>query len=235
MSLQTDGYFFVLFTISQCFMLGSLVVRPSSYRWLFFPLIASLDLVCYFLSCTNGDYTIVLLRAATLGRILTASDYILLTDVQRELRVVGQRESISNADLMSRFKWALQLSISTRAVGWTHEPISVLPPHPNLTRVQFVKSRLGWLAMYLLMNDVSSVLIRANPFFARDGLTFTEQPLRWRSVNIVLFAMVQAMHLNIPYTLCSIFAVGSGLSPPDMWPHLMGKLGDTYTVRRFWG
>jgi hypothetical protein len=229
-----DDYF-IFFTVALCLLLAALVVRPSPYRWMFFPLSAGLNFYCYFLNPTDDDFTNEALRSTVASHIVIASDYILLTNVQHELRQVGQQESISNAGLMSRIKWALQLFTGNRGVGWTHEPTSVLPTRPNLTRVQFIVSRLGWLATCFLMTDAASILIRANGFSVRDAPPFVEQPLAWRFLNVFLFATVWSLNMTIAHTWCSIIAVGSGLSPPDMWPHLMGKWSDAYTIRRFWG
>ena len=112
--------------------------------------------------------------------IFSASHYLLLTDVQRELRLVGQRESITSSSFWARVKWGLHLLSSGRGVGWTHEPRSVLPPHPTLSRVHFVVSRLAWLIAYLFINDVAIILTKHNPLYARDAPPFATQPLGWR-------------------------------------------------------
>jgi hypothetical protein len=228
-------HFFVFHTAAQCFLLGALVVRPSSYRWMFFPLTAGLNFYCYFLSPTDDHLTNEVLRFSATSNIVVASDYILLTDVQRELHRVGDRVPIPNAKLRSRLMWALELFSNPRGLGWDHEPKSILPPRPNLSRVQFLVSRLVYLATCLLVNDVASIVIRANPLFMRDAPPFSEQPLLWRCGGVLLFAIMIAMQIIIPNALYSILAVGSGMSQPDMWPRIMGSLGDAYTVRRFWG
>lgn len=232
-----DNYYFTCYAAAQCFLLCALTVRPSRYRWTFFPLTAGLNLCCYFLTPrpTDDDFTNMGIRCSLITYIAVASDYILLTDVQRNLFLIGQREPISNAGFKARLKWALQLFTSPRGVGWTHEPTSSLPHHPKLTRVQFLVSKLGWLVVLLLLSDVSSILIRANPFLSRDTIPLVEQPLLWRFLGASLIATTSALSLIIPHILCSMFAVGTGLSKPDMWPHIMGRWSDAYTIRRFWG
>jgi hypothetical protein len=232
-----DNYFFTRFAAAQCFLLCALTVSPSRYRWSFFPLIAGLNLYCYFLTPrpTNDPLTNMALRSSAISYTVVASDYILLTDVQHKLFLIGQRQPISKAGFKARLKWALQLFTSPRGVGWTHEPTSSLPPHPKLTRTQFLVSRLGWLVASLLLNDISSILIRANPFFAWDTIPLVEQPLLWRFLGTFLIAASSALSVIIPHILCGMFAVGTGLSNPDSWPHIMGRWSDAFTIRRFWG
>ncbi|KAF8205964.1 hypothetical protein K438DRAFT_1963744 [Mycena galopus ATCC 62051] len=71
--------------------------------------------------------------------LIMASDYILLTDIQRDLRQVPDPvdtrspritfPSTEKAPLGTRFKWALQLFFSPRGVGWAHEPRFAQTPH----------------------------------------------------------------------------------------------------------
>jgi hypothetical protein len=215
----------------------SLVVKPSPYRWMFWPLILIVGFIYYYFTwiLEQGQPVDSSKVAILIPNIFNASHYILLIDVQRELRMVGQRESISSSGFWARLKWGLQLFFSGRGVGWTHEPRSVLPPHPTLSRIQFVMSRLGWLITYLLINDVVTILVRKSPFFVKGALPFALQPLEWRFWSTLLFAIGTSVHITIPHLVCSIICVGSGFSRPDMWPHLFGKWSDAYTIRRFWG
>jgi hypothetical protein len=230
-------YYFILFAAISS-LLAALAVKPSPYRWLFFPLTIGFSVYysLYFQNATDDSFTNEALRSTSTILIVVASDFILLTDVQRELHQIGQREPISKASLMARCKWAFQLYTGNRGVGWAHEPTSVLPPRPaNVTRFQFITSRLFWLARCVLIVDAASVVVRAKGFAARDELPFAEQPLPWRCVNTLVFCIVSGLNITISHTCLSILAVGSGLSPPDMWPHIMGRWDDAYTIRRFWG
>jgi hypothetical protein len=87
------------------------------------------------------------------------------------------------------------------------------PPHPNLIRIQFIASRLGWVATCLLINDVASILIRADPFYARDAPPFDEQPLIWRFWAVLLFAATSSMNITISHTWYSILVVVGGGCP----------------------
>jgi hypothetical protein len=100
-----------------------------------------------------------------------------LTDVQRDIQMmVGQLDPISTIRIVDSFE-VVQLVLNPRGIGWTHEPLSTLPPHPNLTRVQFLKSRFQTLVVYALVNDVASILIRTDPraYLAKDSSPLAEQ------------------------------------------------------------
>jgi len=226
-------YLYPLLALSQCLLLAGLVVRPSPYRWMLWPLIACIDYRSFFLT-TNDPCTNEVLHFLMVLYLFHASDYILLTDVQRELRLPNQ-QPISNAGLWSRIKWGLQLLCNPRGVGWAHEPRSTLPPHPNLTRLQFLTSRFLRLAIRMLMNDIGQIMIRADPFLARGAPPSAQQPWLWRFWSVSLVVFTQWCALSIAHTSCSIVFVASGLSTPDSWPDTFGKWRDAYTLRRYWG
>ena len=221
--------------LATCLTLLGVVVRPSPYRWILFPLIVGF--ISYFFTMIVEQGQTVTTPEATilLQTVFNASYLILLTDVQRELRLVGQRESITNSGFLARLKWGFQLLFSGRGVGWTHEPRSVIPPHPTLSRFQFVLSRLGWLIAYLLINDGVIFFVKQNPFLVKGAPPFATQPFPLRLWSTVLFATSMSVRMSIIHFVLSIMFVGSGLSDPDLWPHLFGKLSDAYTIRRFWG
>ena len=47
-------------------------------------------------------------------------------------------------------------------MGWVHEPQSSLPPYPDLTRLQFLISRLLRLVTWALTNDIAHIMLRAS-------------------------------------------------------------------------
>ncbi|KAF7360704.1 MBOAT-2 domain-containing protein [Mycena venus] len=119
-------------------ILLSVVVRPSPHRRLFF--VPILLLTAYVFGCTtgtfNGDYY---LGATWFPWFFFASDYILLTDVQRTLRQVPLKHAsttragevevpIEKAPLWRRLRWGISLLMTPRGVSWVHEPTAALPP-----------------------------------------------------------------------------------------------------------
>jgi hypothetical protein len=226
-------HFFTLYTVCLGLLLLSVSIRPSPWRWMFWPLIIGIDCGCYYVFWVTGDKISLgnTENSSLIGVIFISSDFILLTNVQQELRLVGQKEPVSNSGIWARLKWGLQLLVSGRGVGWAHEPRSVLPPHPTLTRTQFVLSRFGRLVAYTLIYDLINIL------FLKDFLSSDERigKLAWRSWAISFFAISARIIVTGPHLVCSMICVGSGLSEPTVWPHLFGKWSDAYTVRRFWG
>jgi len=99
----------------QLLLLMVLVVKPSPYRWVLWPPIACINCYCYFYTPGNDDPNDEgLHRCVSIIYAFVASDFILLTDVQRELRMVDQHELISNSGLWSRLKWGAKLFFGAR-------------------------------------------------------------------------------------------------------------------------
>jgi hypothetical protein len=223
------AYLSALNTLSKCLIIMGVVVKPSPYRWMLWLLIAAINSYCYFGGPNDS------LDNQLVYQIFVALDYILLTDVQRELRQVGQREVISNSRLWVRLQWGLQLLLAGRGVGWAHEPNFILPSHPNLTHAQFIKSRLLQLAVTVLQNDIVFTLASTDPGFAKEAPPFNQQPLSWRLWAVAVFWFKAKSFLNLLYIALGLVSVGTGLSEPNLWPDAFGKWTDAYTVRRFWG
>ncbi|KAJ6460108.1 membrane bound O-acyl transferase family-domain-containing protein [Mycena vitilis] len=137
--------------------------------------------------------------------LFAASDFILLTDVQRELRVVKppQRadEPIENAPLSRRIAWATKLFTSARGLGWAHEPRYANPPRPSpLDSARRLPS--GWLWRYLVVWAWCIPLV---------GLSVCN------------------------HALSAAFSVGTGASGPEDWPPFLGSITLAWSVRNFWG
>ena len=216
----------VLFPLLYIIQIAGIAAKPSSHRWMFFPPIAVI--ATFLLFRFNVEAVTVLL--------LSASDFLLLTDVQRELRLIGQPKSISDAPLSDRLIWAVKLVTELRGIGWAHEPTAALPPRPiTLTRGQFIVSRVKWLVLYALLFDVGQMLARHNPSFQETAPPFAEQGLLWRCYTMFIFFITSTPLLIIGLNLIpSLIFVTAGFSQPSEWPHLFGSLFEAYTIHNFW-
>jgi len=218
----------VLFASLYVILIAGIAAKPSPHRWMFFPPIA---LTATFL-LLRFNYTV----EAVMILLLSASDYLLLTDVQRELRLIGQSKSISDAPLSDRLIWAFKLVTGPRGIGWAHEPTAVLPPRPTtLTRGQFIVSRIKWLVFYALVFDVGQMLARHNPSFQQTAPPLAEQGLLWRSYTMFTFFIISPTFLIMGWNLIpSLVFVTAGFSEPSEWPHLFGSMSEAYTIHNFW-
>ncbi|KAK7024729.1 MBOAT-2 domain-containing protein [Favolaschia claudopus] len=230
------------------FFLAALTVKPSPYRFLLF--IPIPPLAFYTLLSTTGqfmaDYTLGL---AWLVYFWFASDYILLTDVQRSLhhlppsvkRAPGDAkpQPIESASLWRRFKWGLTLFISVRGVSWAHAPAPGIippPPPPGTSRTRFLVRRLGMFFIVFLIHDACNMHVRANSMFH----SYYEPGWRgdgwaWRAAVVVTWGLSSATMMEMLCTLSSIVSVVLRFSEPEEWPALFGSPSDAYTVRRLWG
>ncbi|KAJ7732656.1 membrane bound O-acyl transferase family-domain-containing protein [Mycena metata] len=222
-------------------ILAALITPPSPYRRLFF--VPILVLTWRLVHDAQAGY---LTSTLWFGYLLVASDYILLTDVQRDLHQVpdtadprSTRVTIRNieyASLKTRIKWALQLFVSPRGVGWAHEPRAALPAGapPNTPRMKFILGQTAWLVLAFLRFDLMNLHARWNPaFYTRVGMVAAGWT--WRLVGTAGFGMGAAAGLSTAHYALSIVFVALHLSTPQDWPPLFGSLADATTVRAFWG
>ncbi|KAJ7845581.1 membrane bound O-acyl transferase family-domain-containing protein [Mycena leptocephala] len=209
-------------------IIAALVPRPSPYRRLCFVPILLLTYFVVF-HTTSGDPSADYgLRLLWLVYFLFASDYILLTDVQRELHRVpssvclpddspngGQVPSIQNTSPWRRLIWALDLFTSPRGVNWAHEPRSAIPTHPDpaMPRRTFIFRQLLKVVAIYLVYDLASLAVRASPAFAPGVDTG-----------------IATLHY-----LLGIICVAVHLTGPNEWPAFFGGVGDAWSVRSFWG
>ncbi|KAJ7181595.1 membrane bound O-acyl transferase family-domain-containing protein, partial [Mycena crocata] len=229
------GYLFVFFSLL------ALVVKPSPYRRLMF--LPLLLMSPYLLSLSTGyptlDYCIA---AAWFPYLFAASDYILLTDVQRELRMVKppQRADalIETAPLSSRIAWATQLFGSTRGIGWAHEPRYANPPRPDPStpRGTFVRRQLTEaVAIAALCETVNFFNTRCNPALYAGGPSLAAYGWFWRYLVVWTWAIPMAALAICGHNLNAAFSVATGASDPEDWPPYMGSLALAWSVRNFWG
>ena len=193
--------------------------------------------ICFYLflftACENiASNMIVALNLFTL--MFSSLDLVVLTDVQNELRLVGQKTPISTAPLSSRFWWALRLLQSPRGIGWAHEPTAHIRPRPTTSRAQFLLDQLLRTAKYILIFDVTRVLSYSNPYFQKGGLSLTDAGWLWRS-TMLAHVVTTYIFLSLIHIVGSTVSVALGLTAPGNWPHFFGYIEDAYTVGRSWG
>ena len=217
----------VLFPLLYVIQIAGIAAKSSPYRWMFFPPVAVIATFLLFRSNSVEANSILL---------LVASDFLLLTDVQRELRLIRQPKSISDASLSDRLIWAVKLVATPRGIGWAHEPTAVLPPRPtSLTRGQFIISQVKRLVFCALLLDVGQMIMRNNPSFHKTAPPMAEQGLPWCSYAMLTFLIHSMSIMTIVYNLIpSLILVTAGLSEPSEWPHAFGSWSDAYTVHNFW-
>jgi hypothetical protein len=223
-----------LFLLAWGITLLSLVVRPSPYRRLLFLPILSICLYIAFYTTSADIASTYAVTGVAFSLIFSSLDLTVLTEVQNELRLLGQKTSISTASLSDRFWWALRLLSSPRGIGWTHEPTTHILPHPTTPRVRFLWDQLLRTVKYIIIFDVIRVLSYSNPYFQKGGPSLTDAILLWRA-TVLAHVITSYAGLARVYTVYSIVSVGLGLTVPGDWPPLVGYPGDAYTVRRSWG
>lgn len=217
--------------------LAALVVKPSPYRRLFMVPIA-LGVAFFFRSAlqyhSHKEYACACL---VLSQLFIASDYILLTDVQRELFIKGQKEPAFHLSLFERIKWALSLLINYRCVGWSHEPTYALPPRPlpSVTRQKFVSQELGRLARDVILFEVLTTYARKSDYFAINGRSMAADGLFWRMLNVLVYGISAIVYGNMSHRVFGILGIVSGYLEPQEWVPLFGSLYDAYTLHNFWG
>ncbi|KAF8971274.1 membrane bound O-acyl transferase family-domain-containing protein [Flammula alnicola] len=226
-----------LWLLSECLIILALASKSSQYRWVYFSLIFSLNYYQVFHSTISfgnivADYG---LGCRLVAGVLFASQYTLLADGNRELRVIGAKSNISLAPFRSRVWWAASLLYNPRGIGWAHQPTPHLPPPPkHKTRSAFIVSQVFWIAVYVILYDANMTLMRANPYFMKDGIITSRYDCLWRLGGVCYLVMLYFV-LSIEPMILSVIWVGTGISEPRDWPPLVGSVADAYTLRRFWG
>ncbi|KAJ7167814.1 membrane bound O-acyl transferase family-domain-containing protein [Mycena filopes] len=217
----------------------ALVVKPSPYRRLLF--LPILLMSPYLLTLGSGyptlDYCVATIWFTYL---FAASDFILLTEVQRELRIVKppQRadQPIEHAPLMQRILWALKLFSSTTGVGWEHEPRYPPRPSPLIPRRTFVRDQLlQALLMAATFESVNYYFSTRHPSLYAGGPSLTSSGWLWRYQAIWAWCVPLATASICGHSLNAAYSVGTGASGPEDWPPFMGSLALAWSVRNFWG
>lgn len=217
----------------------ALVARPSPSRRLFFlPILCANIWLLLYVPPPEGSTKTARFRGYGLAfRIATASDFILLTDVQNDLRLQNDKRHIPSASLRARMLWVVRLLTAHRGVGWTYEPTARIPRRSeNLSRWAFVVSKISWAVYYYVLGDLLQILLQWNLAVVKGELYGTGM-VGWLLDRTTFLAYLLEINvsLNLPYNVLAGASVFLGVTEARDWPALFGYWSDAYTVGRFWG
>ena len=214
----------------------ALFTRPSPYRWRFFIPICGITLLRILWFRTNNRFH-EFFTAQQLGlNLIQVSEHVLITDVQKELRMKGQNQPAYNLAPLPRLKWAFTLMYNPRGIGWTHEIAAVLPQGPQgMTRLQFISRQVIRLLWCLLIVDITRMHDFWNPYSLQPSLFASVLQWLWPYWIMWSWGIFHFAGQNLNHIVVSIFALALRLSDPEAWPPMFGSFKDAYTLGRFWG
>ncbi|KAF9465459.1 membrane bound O-acyl transferase family-domain-containing protein [Collybia nuda] len=215
----------------------ALVRKPSPYRPLLILPIAAIALYLVQFATTDHPIFDYLLGNLICGNLVSSIDFILLTDVQNELRLSGQTGPISRTSLSERLKWAWKLFIGVRGIGWAHEPKHALSiREKNVTRGSFVaKQTISLVGYVFTLRALEVYQHTTGSNYVPKHFSGTAHSI-FETLQLPLLASLTTFaHMSMSYTSLGALSVGLKISDPEDWPPLFGALSDAYTIRRFWG
>ncbi|KAF8626963.1 hypothetical protein AX15_004617 [Amanita polypyramis BW_CC] len=229
----------VLFLFGQGLVVLALTVKSAYIRRLFFLPIACISLYLVFspLQLPFPFLANYLFTCGHLSNVLIASDYLLLTDAQAELRLQGQTSSISTLSFYSRLKWVVSLLGSPRGIGWTHEPSKALPrAHPrNNDLMKFTVHQVARLSFYIVLVLLVGKYKQWDRAILVNVLPQQLPDFFLRPIGVLIWAIPVIVFLDGMHRLLSLILVHARYLKPRDWIPLFGSWREAYTIRRFWG
>ena len=140
----------------------------------------------------------------------------------------------SNFNVTKKIWWMLDLRCSLRMVGWVQEPRDSLPPSPPPSRRRFLWKTFGKLIVNGVMADLLTLFPPYPAFDSVPENTLGEVPLLRRLHYVLVFGCRVGYGIDYMPTFGALICVGLGRSSPTLWPDMMGRWRDAYTIRKFW-
>ncbi|KAJ7588106.1 membrane bound O-acyl transferase family-domain-containing protein [Mycena floridula] len=215
------------------FILG-LTIKQSSGQVIAFLCMTAIAIHSLSYASSTGDLSQdYLFLPFVFCYLLYAADYLVISDTH-ELRFVGQKDSVADAPLLQRLRWAVKLFFAPRGVGWTHQ-VKSLSPVPKNTRIGFILAQLGLVALEFIVYDVVNLINQRNPAFQTgNASTIADASLIWRGIYILAMLIPSTLGADIAFRIITVASVATLTSRPEEWPPFFGSWRDAYTVRRLW-
>ena len=149
----------------------------------------------------------------------------------------------SNFPMTKKLWWMIDIAYSIRMIGWVPEPRKYLPQSPPPSRHKFLGKTLLKLIINGAIIDFTSSVFAFSPAFdsrlhdPTDGpeTYLAAVPLLRRVPYVLAYGLLQPAGMSAMHNVMALVCVGLGHSSPTLWPDIMGRWEDAYTVGRFWG
>ncbi|CZT23687.1 uncharacterized protein RCC_09401 [Ramularia collo-cygni] len=148
-----------------------------------------------------------------------------------------------NAFGWQKLKWAVSLILNLRGIRYNTQ-VKNVPPARFTSKQQHGKVKfLLWqaveLAYCMFMGDLVAQLSIALFFTPAptNSMLLNAYDADWRLsfLKALVFGSGPYFFINMQYVLASMVCVAIGVSKPEDWPPLFGRLRTATTVRAFWG
>jgi len=229
------------YTISLWLTLEGLCIlayalKPSPTRKLLFVPIAGLSYYSLFHTNIFVDsiFTSVGLSSRFITVFMHATANILMSEPQKEVRIVGDKRVISDRPLRERLWWAWKFWGNPRGVGWSHEiqGDKMAPKPQTKSRLLFLAQQMGRATITYLLFDAIALITSFSPYAYPVVPELTGWQRLWRLWPGYGPYVLTVMELE--YQVVSIVCIALGFTKPSDWPALFGSVTHSYTLGRFW-
>ena len=233
---ELPNYTFPLWLTLEGVCILAYAWKPSPERKLFMIPIAGLTYYSLFHTNIFVDsiFTSVGLSSRFITTFMHATASVLLSEPQKEVRIVGDKRVISERPLRERLWWAWKYWANPRGVGWTHEVSGgrIAPKPQTKSRLLFIAQQMGRAMITYLVFDTIGLITSYSPYAHPVVPEVTGWQRLWRLWPGYGPYVLTCMELECQ--VVSIICIALGFTKPSDWPALFGSVTHSYTLARFW-
>ncbi|KAL2066309.1 hypothetical protein VTL71DRAFT_2380 [Oculimacula yallundae] len=134
------------------------------------------------------------------------------------------------------FGWSVDLNTAMRGIGWNWKVNNVPDSVPlGTSKWKFVRNELLQAMLSYLMFDISESILSISAYTTRNPPDLFAETWPRLFLFTWLPAIGSCYAFKLQYSVVSALTVSVGLSKPQSWPPIMGKLADVSTIRELWG
>lgn len=174
-------------------------------------------------------------------RLVFALDYLVLTDVWRELWRLEEGPGVKGVEgknTLGRVMWAIELWNNLRGVGWNFGlGIKSSSPQAEFTsRGRYVLHQLFRITYLYLLHDTCCFIMSHFPALRQGGDIYDLPVLPTRAVLLGVWACTGGSALSMQQAFVGVLAVGVCGGRVEMWPvGMYGRWSEGWSLRQFWG